>query len=379
MLGQEQVHSGNYNKIIESQKKIKEYVKQPVTFSKPIVSREEIGVIYPNTINAVQGKSGVHKSRLIEILCSLILSKDTAKDFLGFTANFLKKYTVLYVDTERNQKDQFPFALQKIIINSGHKIDNEVPDFDFISLIEISRDQRFESLKEYLSKLRQDSNDHLIIILDVITDCIANFNDPGESLKLIDHLNLMINQYNTTFICVIHENPGSADKARGHLGTEIMNKASTVMQIGFEKDKHNKENELIKVSYLKCRSTKKPDPFHIVYSETTGGLVLAESDMINDHLLNNTKKVEDRILKQKLGEELHRMLDKTKLIERLQNFFACSEKTLEVGIKRIIDNNAILKNHQGQNCYLKKETTHRKAYYKLVPINEIPLKPTSEI
>ena len=46
------------------------------------------------------------------------------------------------------------------------------------------------------------------------------------------------------------------DRARGHLGTKIVNKASIVIQIGFEKDAQNHNTELLKVAYLKCRSSK---------------------------------------------------------------------------------------------------------------------------
>ena len=42
--------------------------------------------------------------------------------------------------------------------------------------------------------------------------------------------------YNIHIVVVLHENPGS-DKARGHIGTELMNKAETV--IALEVDKYD--------------------------------------------------------------------------------------------------------------------------------------------
>jgi hypothetical protein len=134
--------------------------------------------------------------------------------------------------------------------------------FDYISLLEFGREERFDMLNiVFRARIRKKFPMHIFIVLDVITDCVFNFNDTKDSMKLIDMMNQTINRYDVTFLCLIHENPGSADKARGHLGTEILNKASTVIQIGFEKDAQNHNTDLLKVAYFKCRSSKKHEPF----------------------------------------------------------------------------------------------------------------------
>ena len=61
-------------KIHKSKEILKKNVeKSKITFSKPIVTIDEKPFIYPRTINVIQGKSGTHKSRLAENLCSVIL------------------------------------------------------------------------------------------------------------------------------------------------------------------------------------------------------------------------------------------------------------------------------------------------------------------
>ena len=114
--------------------------------------------------------------------------------------------------------------------------------------------------------------------------------DTKDSMKLIDMMNQTINRYDVTFLCLIHENPGSADKARGHLGTEILNKASTVIQIGFEKDSQNHNTDLLKVAYLKCRSSKKHESFYVQYSDTEKGLILADFNTVNEVMDNKNQK-----------------------------------------------------------------------------------------
>ena len=259
-------NSDNLDRIIKSKELLRNYSSKPINFSSSIISHFGMGAIFPNTITVVQGKKGSHKSHLTEILCIVMLSQIYEPEYIGFIRDNSKKYAILYVDTERNIKEQFPYAIQKIKEKSGYKIDEHPTNFDYISLIDVNRSERLDTLTEYLQITREKYKDyHLFIVMDVITDCIENFNDPKESMKLVDLLNETINNYDVTFLCVIHENPSSGDKARGHLGTEIINKASQVMQIGFEKDSKNNDTELIRLKFLHCRSTRKLDTIYMKY------------------------------------------------------------------------------------------------------------------
>lgn len=173
--------------------------------------------------------------------------------------------SVFYVDSERNISEQYPYSLQQIILNAGYKIDDEVNNFDFITLIDIDRAQRFKAFSDYLEMIRQNHHGHIFVVLDVLTDLVDNFNDPRSSMQLIDLLNKSINTYNITF-CIIHENPNQ-DKARGHLGTELFNKSSTTLSINYEKDSKGNDLDVIKIQFRKCRASKKFDPLYVKFSE----------------------------------------------------------------------------------------------------------------
>jgi hypothetical protein len=67
-------YSENLQRILRSQVKIRLAKSQRIEFTRPIVRRGADPVIFPNTIVVIQGKAGVHKSRLAEVLCSCILS-----------------------------------------------------------------------------------------------------------------------------------------------------------------------------------------------------------------------------------------------------------------------------------------------------------------
>jgi hypothetical protein len=166
---------------------------------------------------------------------------------------------------------------------------------------------------------------------------------------------------------LIHENPKS-DKARGHFGTELMNKASTVMQVGFEKDANQNDTEIIRVKYLKCRSTARHAPFYIKYSNEAKGLVLAEPGDVSAIVNNRKHKAsnEDMIefIEMQLGDGTS--ITRADLIDKLCKDFKASARTIESRIKEIIKSDLAIFNDKGESCKLSKETKEKVVYYKLI-------------
>ena len=344
---------------------------QKITFSNPILWQNDNPVFFPKTINVIQGKAGVHKSRLAQIISSSLLKTPFHDEsLLGFVADPAKSYAICYVDTERNLSEQLPYALQQIQIHAGYSIEDHPQNFDYISLLEFDRKERFEVLNEYLEYIRTKYNRHVFIILDVITDCVYNFNDAKDSMALIDMMNISINRYDVTFLCLIHENPGSTDKARGHLGTEIMNKASTVVQVGFERDNDRRDTDLIKVTYLKCRSSKKHEPFYVKYSDIEHSLVLADAETINDFVRNKKIKLNINAFANQLEFAVTKPISRRDLLDCMIDEFDCSERIVEDYIKDIISNKTVLRNHFNMDCHLIKSKQGKTLMYSLQPVNE---------
>src|ERR1044071_4659551 len=98
-------------RLLASQQKIRENKSKPISFSDPILWQKENPVFFPNTINVIQGKAGVHKSRLAETICAALLKKEGSnKDLLDFKTDAFGKFAVCFVDTERNLSDQLPHS-----------------------------------------------------------------------------------------------------------------------------------------------------------------------------------------------------------------------------------------------------------------------------
>jgi hypothetical protein len=348
---------------------LKKLKSADIQFSNPVLTHADNPVIYPHTINVIQGQAGVHKSRLAEYMCAAFLKLHNCKnELLGFKrTNLDALHTVVYVDTERNIKEQLPFALQSIQIKAGYDKAAHPPNFEYISLLQIKRTNRFTALNDYLNHIGQKSSSPMFIVLDVSTDCIEDFNKTDKSMELIDLMNIAINEHNVIFLCLIHENPGS-DKARGHFGTELMNKASTVMQVGFEKDANQNNTDIIRVKYLKCRSTARHTPFYLKYCSDAKGLILADANdvtaMINGRKTkaSNEDVIEQIELLLADGSEMKR----SELIEQLCEEFNAQTRTIETRLKDITGR-AELKNKSGERCLLVKDKKDKTVYYKLQP------------
>lgn len=363
-------HSDNLKTVLTTRERLKEIKATEIRFSEPVLKQGENAVIFPHTINVIQGQAGVHKSRLAENICAAFLKLNgNQNELLGFSRlNFNATHTVVYVDTERNLSEQLPYALQSIQIKAGYNRSDHPNNFEYISLLQINRKERFAALNEYLNHIKKSTNNPLFIVLDVSTDCIEDFNKTDKSMELIDLMNMAINEHNVIFLCLIHENPKS-DKARGHFGTELMNKASTVMQVGFEKDDKQNDTDLIRVKYLKCRSTARHTPFYIKYCNDTKGLVLADESEVSGVMNNRKHKAsnEDMIkfIEMYLGDGA--TLPRIELLDKLCKDFKAAQRTIETRISEIIKSGTEIFNEQGQSCKLSKENKEKVLYYKLIP------------
>lgn len=366
--------SDNLQIVLNTYNKLRELKANEIRFSEPVLKQGENAVIFPHTINVIQGQAGVHKSRLAENLCAAFMKKESCyNELLGFNRlNVETTHTVVYVDTERNLSEQLPYALQSIQIKAGYTRQEHPENFKYISLLQINRKDRFSVLNEYLNYTKKVTESPLFIVLDVSTDCIEDFNKTDKSMELIDLMNMAINEHNVIFLCLIHENPKS-DKARGHFGTELMNKASTVMQVSFEKDASNEDTDLIKVKYLKCRSTAKHTPFHIKYSEEAKGLILADvgdvSTLINSrkHKASNEDMID--FIEMYLGDGLE--MTRTEFLDQLCKDFKASQRTIETRLKEIYKGNLPIYNKDGKFCKLMKTEREKVVYYSLIEIELI--------
>lgn len=360
--------SGNLKTVLATRERLRQLKATDIRFSDPVLKQGENAVIFPHTINVIQGQAGTHKSRLAENICAAFLKRHGCNgELLGFRrTGFEAAHTVVYVDTERNLSEQLPYALQSIQMSAGYDKADHPHNFDFVSLLQVSRSERFAALNEYLQHIKNETETPLFIVLDVATDCIEDFNKVDKSMQLIDLMNVAVNEHNVIFLCLIHENPQS-DKARGHFGTELMNKASTVMQVRFEKDASQNDTDIVRVKYLKCRSTARHTPFHIRYSAEAKGLVLADAADVSGVVNSRKHKASNQDMADHIemylgdGSELTRV----DLLNKLCADFSAAQRTIETRLAEMLESGTEFFNEKGEPCNLVKEVRSKTVYYKL--------------
>ena len=357
---------------------------QFVTFQPALFWQDDEPVIWPRTVNIIQGQTGVHKSRVAELFGSALLAQLAGRPNLdatlgvGFRQAESERYRLIYIDTERNLTEQFPYALQQLKLRAGYGLAEHPPEFHYTSLVRTSRAERFPRLVEYLDHSRRQFKGHLIIILDVLSDCVADFNDVGASLSLIDLLNVAVNEQDATFLAVIHENPGTTAKARGHLGTEVSNKASTVLQVSLQKDQ-GQATGLIQLHYLKRRYAAPGLMSFATFDEATRGLVRADVDAVEKQgsarSAGAKRKISAATVLGLLPSLLIEPLRAGQLTAELVKILSIADRTVRAYLKELLQNGAgYVENNSGRVCRLKLCEAEKgpAKLYQLVPIEHAP-------
>jgi hypothetical protein len=359
--------------LLSCEAKLAEAATRAVVFSPPLITRADVGIIRRNTINIVQGAYGSHKSRLAELIGALMLAKNpAAAHFLGLQRAALEQFCLCYIDTERNQNEELPHALQTIKLLAGYDVTDKPANFRFTTLKPVrERRNRFEAIEAFLSHVRASSPHHLFCIIDVATDAGGDFNDPKEAMRLLDFIGYLCDEQDATFLLVIHQNPGT-EKARGHTGTEAANKASTVLQIGYERDANGNDTDLIRLRYLKLRRSKRPEPVYLQFSEATHGLVLADAAAI----AANTQRRKHKADVEDVADFLTAMLadgalPKSEVWAAVEKEFDASRATARARIAAIQKERPEMYNVSGQLVCLDESTEGQKHFYRLIPVEPL--------
>ena len=166
------------------------------------------------------------------------------------------KRKILYVDTEQSRYHCHN-VLERILKLAGlpTSIDNE--NLDFICLREYTPSVRIEVIDYALA---QDQSYGLVII-DGIRDLLLDINNAGESVEVINKMMEWSSKYDLHIHCVLHQNKGD-NNVRGHIGTEMNNKAETVLVI--TKSTTNPDISEVKAMHIREKEFK---PFAFTVNE----------------------------------------------------------------------------------------------------------------
>ena len=155
------------------------------------------------------------------------------------------KRKVLYVDTEQSHYHCLK-VMKRILRMAGLPDDRDNEHLEFLALRKYTPEQRIRIVEQAI----YNTPDIGLVIIDGIRDMVYDINSPGESTRIISKLMQWTDDRQIHIHTVLHQNKND-EHARGHIGTELNNKAETIMQV--EVDKEDKAVSVVEAVHIRDR------------------------------------------------------------------------------------------------------------------------------
>ncbi|UPT69401.1 MAG: AAA family ATPase [Flavobacterium sp. JAD_PAG50586_2] len=192
------------------------------------------------------GKAKSRKSFFISIAVSTALANGLILErFKSCLPN--DKKDVIYFDTEQSK-----FYVQKAVKRICDQVKQAEPkNLHAFHLRSLSPSERLQFIEDEIY-----SNDKIgFVVIDGIKDLVNSINDESEATMIASKLLKWTEERNIYILTVLHQNK-SDNNARGHLGTELINKAQTVLSV----TKAENDDTISIVEPMQCRD-KEPEVF----------------------------------------------------------------------------------------------------------------------
>lgn len=221
-------------------------IEPPQIAWKQITDSDDVILGTLGNFSLLIGKAKSRKSFFVNIAVSAVLSKDLLMNqFRGCLTH--DKRTVLYFDTEQG-KYHVQLALKRICEQINEP---EPTNLQVYSLRSFAPTERL-SMIEYAINTTPNLG---FVVIDGIKDLVTSINDEEQASMISTMLLKWTEEKEIHIVTVLHQNKGDSN-ARGHLGTELVNKAETTLSV--TKNAQDKDISIVEAEY--CRN-KDPEPF----------------------------------------------------------------------------------------------------------------------
>ena len=211
----------------------------------------------------ITGKAKAKKSFLICIAVAIALIEDLLHGRFKSSLPDTQK-DVLFFDTEQS-KYHVQLAVRRICSQIGVAEPNNLHAFHLRSLNPSERLQFIEA------EIYANENIGFVVI-DGIKDLVTSINDEAEASMIASKLLKWTEERNIHIVTVLHQNKGDTN-ARGHIGTELINKAETVLSVTVLE--HDKEISIVEPQ--QCRN-REPESFAFKIDENGIPFIISEFD-----------------------------------------------------------------------------------------------------
>lgn len=228
----------------------------------PAVLRVDGSVI--GTLGNFSASIGKAKSKKTFNVAALTAAALTNGSVLHYRASFPEeKRGILYIDTEPG-RPHCQQVLRRILRLAGLPEERDPDNLVMLTLRKFPPDMRLAIVDHAIGTIP-----HLgLVIIDGIRDLLYDINSPKEATDIISRFMQWTDDRQIHIHTILHQNKND-ENARGHIGTELNNKAETVMQI--EVDKEERSISVVEAIHIRDREFE-PFAFRI-NSETLPELV----------------------------------------------------------------------------------------------------------
>ena len=167
--------------------------------------------------------TGMAKSRKTFALTMVVSSMLAGSDIYGQFKSY-NRCRVLWIDTE-----QSPYDVQKVVRRTVKMSGSEDSLFMY-GLRPLSPAERIMMIDQALKNHECD-----VLVIDGARDLLTDINNAEQSTEIVTKLMKWSYDYNIHVATVVHSSYGSS-KVRGHIGSELENKAETVIKVQVNED-----------------------------------------------------------------------------------------------------------------------------------------------
>lgn len=214
------------------------YEQSPVVL---MVDDSIIGTL--GNFSASIGKAKSKKTFNVSAIAASALANSTV---LHYRSSFPEnKRTILYIDTEQGRY-HCQNVLKRILRLADLPEDKEPDNLVMLALRKYSPKMRLAIVEHAIGTIP----DLGLVVIDGIRDFLYDINSPGESTDIISKLMQWTDDRQIHIHTILHQNKND-ENARGHIGTELNNKAETIMQV--EVDKDDKAISVVEAVHIRDR------------------------------------------------------------------------------------------------------------------------------
>ncbi len=207
-------------------------------------------------VSVIMGKAKSKKTFFVTAATAAMLSSKTLLGILEGTLPEGKK-KILYFDTEQSEY-HVQWVARRICNMAGIKMTTE--NLVVFKLNPIGTKKRLD-LINYIMNETELIEGVGVVIIDGVRDLLFDINSSQEATELVDYIRNWTDKNKIHLITILHTNKTDGN-LRGHIGTELLNKGETIIELKI--DKENKD-----ISIVSCaQSRNKPfDDFAFTINE----------------------------------------------------------------------------------------------------------------